>query len=158
MYETGGVVKTDYKNKYNNGMLCLSTPIDLKIAETIDCSLVRLYLDFIEPYFFSYEFYERFGYFPFDDREHGLFGVLDSYRDITGIEDNVKIFLLLQNISSGAYAYRGHLLCFCGSNCKTRDCHLEIKRLFLDEGVLRQAIQDYKTMENEINEYQRKTK
>ena len=65
VYETKGTLKPDYIHKYPNGMLCLSTPIDLKIAESRDCSLVRFYADFIEPYFFSYEFYERFGYFPY---------------------------------------------------------------------------------------------
>lgn len=158
VYETKGALKSDYIHKYSNGMLCLSTPIDLKIAESRDCSLVRLYADFIEPYFFSYEFYERFGFFPYEDRKHGLDGVLDSYREITGIEDYVKVYLLLQSISLRNYKYRGHLSCPCGSNCKTRNCHPNIKTLFLDENVVRQAKQDYKHMERVINEHQRETK
>ena len=158
VYETNRAVKKEYKHKYPDGMLCLSTPIDLKIAETKDCSLVKLYTDYIEPYFFSYEFYERYGYFPFDDREHGVIGIMDSYRDITGIDDSSKLLLLLNNIYYDKYKYRGHLPCPCGSNYKTRNCHPGIKDLFLNKSITQQAKMDYYCLELAFDEHKKEAK
>ena len=52
VYETKGAIRGDYKHKYKDGTLCLSTPIDLKLAEANDCSLIAFFKKFIEPYFF----------------------------------------------------------------------------------------------------------
>ena len=99
VYETKGAIREDYEHKYTDGMLCLSTPIDLKLAEAKDCSLVVFFYDFIEPYFFSYEYFERYGYYPFNDRCHGSVGILDSYCDLTGIKDYEKLAKLIMDIS-----------------------------------------------------------
>lgn len=158
VYETKGAVRKDYEHKYKDGMLCLSTPIDLKLAEAKDCSLVTFFNDFIEPYFFSYDYFERYGYYPFDDRCHGSVGIIDSYCDITGIKDYEKLAKLIMDISLGKYTYRGHLNCPCGSNNKTRNCHPNILNLFQNESIIEQVSRDYNFILRELNEYKRKAK
>ena len=158
VYETAGAIKPNYEHIYENGLLCLSTPIDLILSEDKDGSILGLYIDYIEPYFFSYEYFERYGFFPFGERKHGLFGVLDSYCDIIGMQDYAKVLSLLQKIAFDKYRYRGHLPCPCGSKLKTRNCHPKISKLFLNGRIVEQVKKDYNTMELVINECKRKAK
>lgn len=139
-------------------MLCLATTIDLKLAESKDCSMVSFYYDYIEPYFFSYEYYCRYGYFPFGDREHGLIGVIDSYCDIMGISDYKIAIALLNDIATDKYIYRGHLNCPCGSGLKARNCHPGLVNLFKDHEVFEQVKKDISDMKESFNEYKKSSK
>lgn len=158
VYETKGAIRNDYEHKYSDGMLCLSTPIDLKVSESKNCSLVAFYNDFIEPYFFSYDYFERYGYYPFEDRRHGLEGVLDSYCDIVGIKDYSLVWELIRDIALRKYKYRGHAKCPCGSNKKARNCHPNILDLCKDYNVIEQVIEDYKYILRVVNGYKKQTK
>lgn len=158
VYETQGKIEKNYKHKYIDGRLCLSAPLELKIAEANDCSFVVFYNNFIAPYFFSYEYFIRFGDYPFGDREHGLIGILASYCDVTGIDDNFKMFEIIRNIHTGNYKYRGHSLCPCGSSKKTRNCHPNIICLFKNKSIIEQIDADYDLILGELNEYKRKAK
>lgn len=158
VYETQGRIEKNYKHKYIDGSLCLSAPIELKIAEANDCSFVAFYTNFIAPYFFSYEYFMRFGNYPFGDREHGLIGILASYCDVTGINDDSKMFEIIRDIHTGNYKYRGHFLCPCGSGKKARNCHPNIVCLFKNKGIIEQIDNDYDLILGELNEYKRKAK
>lgn len=157
VFETSGIIK-DYMHKYTNGVLCLATTIDLKLSESIDCSFVSFFYNYIEPYFFSYEYYCRYGYFPFGDRAHGIEGIIDSYCDITGIKDYKTIITLLNDISVEKYVYRGHLACPCGSGIKARNCHPGIVNLFKSNDVLEQTKKDINTLKECYNEHKRTSK
>ena len=36
----------------------------------------------VEPYYYSYEYFSRFGEFPYGDRGHDLVGVIETYQQI----------------------------------------------------------------------------
>lgn len=97
-------------------------------------------LEFVEPYFFSYEYYQRFGCFPFGERSHGIEGVLQSFGDVFQETDNIKVCKILKFIYSDRY--RGHLPCPCGSGKKMRACHGDsIKPFFVNDG-LKKIVED----------------
>ena len=76
--------------------------------------------EFVEPYFFSYEYYQRFGCFPFGERSHGIEGILQSFGDVFQETDNIKVCKILMFIYSDRY--RDHLPCPCGSGKKYKNC------------------------------------
>ena len=158
VFETGNYIDMDYHHKYTNGKLCLATDIDLLTANIQQNSLVAFCKDFIEPYFYSYEYYKTYGFFPFGDREHAANGILSSYQDITGIRDFNKLAMFVLDILDNKYVYRGHLPCPCGSMKKTRQCHPRIRNLVDNPIVQRQIVLDWTRIMEKQNENKRKAK
>lgn len=110
-----------HKNK--NDILCLACDaemyLDLKTREDVTIS------DFIErfllPYVYSYTYYKKYGKVPFGDREHGILGIIDFYKDYFKLDDR---HITLQFLKYMAFEkYRGHNLCLCKSGKKLRNCH-----------------------------------
>lgn len=157
VYETGGHIK-DYHHKYVDDRLCLATNVDLLLSNCTDNSLVNFCQNYIEPYLFSYEYYVEYGFFPYGEREHDVKGILASYREITGIYDELEIVKFLLDLLKGSYVYRGHLPCHCGSEKKARNCHPKIRLLIQNELISRLVVNDCRTILEEINERKGKTK
>ena len=161
---------TDIRNQIDNTyqhfytetkQLCLATEAQIRLNFIDGFSLVRWMQDFVELYFFSYEYYQRYGEFPFGERSHGTLGILETYQDLFATCDIAKAYLILQFITSSSY--RGHLRCPCGSNKKMRNCHGE-KMLFAYQNktvmdiIQKDFIQIDAFVRKEIDEYQKKTK
>ena len=119
--DIGGSISDDYPHRYLSGELCLETETIIRIRFIDGFNLTKWMDEFVEPYYFSYEYYRRYCVFPFGDRPHDLDGLIDSYRDIFQENDPVITWKLMQYCSMGKY--RGHLPCPCGSGKRTRDCH-----------------------------------
>lgn len=153
--DIGECIDPEYPHRYVSGILCLATEIDFKLHFMNGFDLVKWMEDFVEPYYYSYEYFQRFGHYPFGDREHGYMGTLQSYCDWFESQKIEVISSILLRIES-TDCYRGHHSCFCGSKKKMRDCHGRKILPFYEHRNLRmQLITDLnnlrKELENERN-------
>lgn len=140
IFDVGNAIESNYSHRYISGKLCLETDSTIRIRFIDGFDLVSWMLEFVEPYFFSYEYYQRFGCFPFGERSHGIEGVLQSFGDVFQETDNIKVCKILKFIYSDRY--RGHLPCPCGSGKKMRACHGDsIKPFFVNDG-LKKIVED----------------
>lgn len=114
------IIRQDYPHRYADGSLCIETDTAIRMRFVDGFDLVAWMDEFVEPYFFSYEYYTRYEKFPFGERPHGLLGILDTYQDIVcATQENVATLLCY----AAEEVYRGHLPCPCGSGNKLRNCH-----------------------------------
>lgn len=113
-------IPSGFEHIYPNGSVCLATVGEI-LEYLIGSPTVSDFVNqFVNPFFFTLEYFEEYGTFPFGEREHGAKGLLSYYKerydlDTEHILDMAKI--VCKDI------YRGHHLCFCGSDKKLRDCH-----------------------------------
>ena len=111
--------------------------------------------EFVEVYYFSYEYYSRFGVFPFGERSHNELGILETYKDYFSTNDIVDAYKILKFICSSHY--RGHYPCPCGSNLRLRNCHGEkIILAYKNAIVMAQIQKDYKVIDKYVRELVKK--
>lgn len=145
--DTGNHISKDYPHRYENGVLCLETDASIRIRFLDGFSLVEWIQEFVEPYYFSYEFYQRYGEFPFGERGHGLQGIMETYQELFQEKEAVKVLALMSSISD--HPYRGHLLCPCGSGQKLRFCHGSVvMKYYTDKRLQEIVLNDYKIMKD----------
>ena len=111
----------NYQHYYSNGTLCLATDSQIRLRFIDGFDLIAWMEEFVETYFFSYEYYRCYGSFPFGDRAHGQRGVIQTYQDIFKTDDLRSTLKLMAHIMISPY--RGHQLCPCASGKRVRDCH-----------------------------------
>ena len=111
--DTGNHIDSNYPHRYLSGKLCLETDANVKIRFIDGFSLEAWMTEYVEPYYFSYEFFQRYGEFPFGERGHGWDGIIQAYSELFNEPDYIKTIRLMKSISIGQY--RGHALCPCGS-------------------------------------------
>lgn len=151
--DIGGHIDKEYPHKYLSGCLCLATEIDLRLHFQDGFDLVRWMDEFVEPYYYSYDYYKRFDCYPFGDREHGHFGAIQSYCDWFATSKIDTISSILLQIEANDH-YRGHHLCFCGSGKKLRECHGQKVLCFYQHPQLRnQLISDLNNFRKELQEF-----
>ena len=119
--ETANMIDVGYPHRYKDGSLCLETNTAIRMRFIDGFDLAAWMDEFVEPYFFSYEFYVRYGTFPFGERPHGLNGIIQTYQEIFHANDGGSTCALLRYAAEEAY--RGHVSCPCGSGEKLRKCH-----------------------------------
>lgn len=90
--DRGNRIAEDYPHRYKNGELCLETDTSIRIRFSDGFSLTLWMQEFVEPYYFSYEFYRRYGEFPFGERGHGLQGIVETYQDLFQEQNALKVF------------------------------------------------------------------
>jgi len=124
--ELGNKIRSSYPHRYDTGELCLEAPARIKLTCVEDDSFnFETWVEcFLVPYFFSYEFYKRYGRYPFGERAHGEKGILEYYGELFHLTSEQQTRKFLQLVSK-MDIYRGHHLCPCGSNLRIRDCHKE---------------------------------
>lgn len=158
--DTGNHIDSNYPHRYLSGKLCLETDTNIKIR-FIDVFLLEAWMtEYVEPYYFSYEFFQRYGEFPFGERGHGWNGIIQTYSDFFNEPDCVKTIRLMASIST--HQYRGHALCPCGSGKKLRYCHgTFIMKFYADDRLKVIVRKDFLSLEEDVkkyNEQQRNTK
>lgn len=152
MIDIGNQIEKGYPHRYADGQLCLETDAAIRTYFIAGFNLEIWMRDFVEPYYFSYEYYQRYGVFPFGERAHGIEGVLQTYGEYFNEVDYVKIFRLMECIQFGQY--RGHLPCPCGSGKKMRSCHGKFIKKFFENNNLKVIVQsDYKTIREVLDAY-----
>jgi SEC-C motif. len=158
--DAGHSIDESYPHRYIDGELCLETDTHIRIRFIDGFSLSAWVSEYVETYFFSYEYYQRYGDYPFGERGHGNIGVIQTYEELFKESDIVKVFKLMGFISS--QHYRGHLLCPCGSGKKLRICHgILIMKYFENDRLNAIVRNDYQMICEEFkryNEQQRNTK
>lgn len=152
VFDRGNHIESSYPHRYTDGRLCLETDTHIKVRFADGFSLETWMSEYVETYFFSYEFYQRYGIFPFGERGHGWDGVFQTYSDLFGETDQVKVLRLMRAISS--CKYRGHSLCPCGSGRNLRSCHgAQTMKYYTDDRLKRIVQSDYRRLEEEIKQY-----
>ena len=130
----------NYPHRYLNGKLCLETDTSIRVRFVDGFSLEAWLEEFVEPYYFSYEFYQRYGEFPFGERGHDWKGIIQTYSDYFNEPDVVKTIRLMAFISDKKY--RGHILCPCGSGRRLRSCHGPFIMKYCVDNRLRKIVRD----------------
>lgn len=119
--ETANMIDAEYPHRYRDGSLCLETETAIRMRFFDGFNLATWMDEFVEPFFFSYEYYKRFGVFPFGERPHGLGGILHTYQELLHVDNPGTAITLLRYVADEEY--RGHQPCLCGSGQKLRKCH-----------------------------------
>lgn len=142
VWDIGNSIDKSYTHRYPNGKLCLDTDAFIAFCFYKGFDLSQWMQNIVEPYFFSYEYYKRFGEYPLGERGHNLNGVVETYQQLFQEQDFVKVCKLLRAISERKY--RGHMPCPCDSGIITRKCHGKyIYPFFSDEHLNAVANKDY---------------
>lgn len=149
--DTGKHIMQDYHHYYPNGKLCLATDSQIRIRFIEGFDLVAWMSEFVEVYYFSYEYYKRFGIFPFGERAHDLLGIIQTYQDFLLARDEAEAYKLMHFIKS--QVYRGHKPCPCGSGKLLRNCHGKAMLIFYkDTRIKKILINDLDAIDRELNE------
>ncbi|MFA5383106.1 MAG: SEC-C domain-containing protein [Eubacteriales bacterium] len=147
--DTDRQIKQDYHHYYPNGRLCLATDSQIRIRFIDGFNLVEWMSEFVEIYYFSYEYYERFGIFPFGERAHGSWGIIQTYQDFLMAKDEVETYKLMHFIKN--QMYRGHHPCPCGSEKPLRNCHGQAMfRFYKDTRIKKIMMNDLISFDKEL--------
>ena len=138
--DTDRQIEQDYHHYYQNGKLCLATDSQMRIRFIDGFNLIAWMSEFVEVYYFSYEYYKRFGIFPFGERAHGLWGILQTYQDYLMSKDEAETYRLMHFIKS--QVYRGHHSCACGSGELLRNCHGQAMLRFYEDARIKKIMTD----------------
>ena len=150
--DAGNHIDSNYPHRYLSGKLCLETDANIKIRFIDGFFLEAWMIEYVEPYYFSYEFFQRYGEFPFGERGHDWEGIIQTYSDYFNEPDVVKTIKLMAFISG--QKYRGHVLCPCGSGQKLRTCHGPfIMKFFADNRLKAIVRRDYLSIEEAVRKY-----
>lgn len=141
-----------HQNK-EDGTLCLETDTAIKLRFIDAFNLTEWMDEYVEPYFFSYEYFCRFGCFPFGERSHWIMGLVETYQDIFNEHDYIKAYKLIKY--AGTKNYVGHEECPCGSGHRLRKCHGPFLYPYMTDLRKKQIIQDdIDTIQEEIIAYE----
>lgn len=150
--DIGQAIDDNYPHRYTDRRLCLETDTCIRFRFIEGFSLPVWLSEYVEPYFFSYEYYKRYGEFPFGERGHGLEGILQTYEELFKESNAPKIFDLMASIAT--QHYRGHMLCPCGSGEKLRACHGKmVMKYYTDERLTQIVRKDYQMMREALTQY-----
>lgn len=61
--DTGNHIDSSYPHRYSDGRLCLETDTAMRLHYVDGFDLLAWVTDYVEPYYFSYEYYQRYGCF-----------------------------------------------------------------------------------------------
>ena len=76
----------------------------------------------LHDYFVSQSWFEAKGEWPYDQRSHDEEGIIESYAELLGLEENTGVIADHLRLLSRAQG-KGHARCPCGSGLRLRDCH-----------------------------------
>ena len=119
--ETEHYISKKYPHILLDGNLCLATESNIRYDFRNGFNIMNWMQNYVEVYFFSYEYYQRYECFPFGERSHGSLGIKEFYRDLFKVSDTDKAYSLMIFIAEKPY--RGHQACPCNSSLNMRNCH-----------------------------------
>jgi len=150
--DVGHNIDESYPHRYADGRLCLETDASIRVRFIEGFSLSAWISEYVETYFFSYEYYRRYGDYPFGERGHGIDGVLQTYEELFKEPDVLKVYRLMASISS--HRYRGHMLCPCGSGKKFRACHgMTVMKYYRNDRLNTIVHEDYQMIREALEKY-----
>lgn len=101
--DAGNQIDSSYPHRYKDGGLCLEIDTVIKLKFLNGMTLSEWMLNYVETYFFSYEYFKRYGVFPFGERAHGIIGLLDYYGEKLNETDLTKTYYLMRYIATKPY-------------------------------------------------------
>lgn len=145
--DIGHHIDVNYPHRYSNRELCLGTDTEIILTCVIDGSFdVYLWFEkFVIPYYYSYEYYNRMGEYPFGERSHGSKGILEYYMDVFNLDTHRQAYNFMRFVQSHQI-YRGHYFCPCGSEKRIRDCHKIAFERALASNIKERIIEDLKVV------------
>ena len=77
----------------------------------------------LRDFFLSQAWFEQHGEWPFKQWKHGVEGIFEYYRELTGVMDANAVIRYVRVLSYPRL--KGHIQCPCGSKLRLRDCCYE---------------------------------
>lgn len=119
--ETGGRIPRELDRHINtNGTCCIGVHGEWEFTSA-DTSFGAFLTGPVRDFFLSQLHFEAHGVWPFDQRAHGLPGMIESYAELLGVGND-------EDIVADTLAYlrleetKGHWHCPCGSGAPLRRC------------------------------------
>lgn len=126
VYDCKRIIKKTYPHIYADRRLCLATDMEQYMFLNEKRSICLWIKKYVESYFFSYEYHNRYGVYPFGEYSHGVKGMLEFCAEYLNLNDinkkRIEDFLNYIFLRR----YRGHDFCPCGNLKKVRNCHKEL--------------------------------
>ena len=142
VFASGYSLPNGYSHVFvRNGQLCLGTMADQRFFIAEGHSLNEWVESYVVPFFFSTEYFRKYGYSPFGERSHGFKGTLEYYQELFGLDNIESAFRFLELIATRNY--RGSTMCPCNSGKQIRDCHRVVIQRYSAEMYKEQILQDY---------------
>ncbi len=129
MIEVDGAIPVAY-HRNPDSSLCLGTPAELYLifrkAPNLDSFMNRI----VNPYLYRWLSVKEAGVPAWEDRSHGLDGLVESYSELLKSDDvGVLVRLLTKAIVDGIHPNQP---CSCGSGVKFKHCHMKRVRRIMD--------------------------
>ncbi len=105
------------------GALCLGVSEELWLAMNGDFSLERVLDIPVRNYLIGNSLVEQGEEWPTGDRGHGVKGIIEFYRTLLGIKDELVLLRFLRSFIFKKH--KGHWPCPCGSGRVLRKCHMD---------------------------------
>ncbi|HUU96350.1 MAG TPA: hypothetical protein VM487_11465 [Phycisphaerae bacterium] len=118
--ETGGKIPEDF---HTNGdtTRCLGVPLEVRMRFSEHATLIHYLTGQVVPFLFSHAYFSLYGDMPFGERPHGAAGLLDFYKELLGVEQDLVVLGFLRILADDDY--KGHVPCPCGRGLILRKCH-----------------------------------
>jgi len=118
--EIGGRIPKEF-HTYSDDTLCLGSPLEVNMKFRKQETLLGFVEDLLVPFLYGYSYKEKYGEMPYGELSHGMNGILESYKGLFLVDDDMAVIAFLKILADDNY--RGHISCPCGSNAKLRNCH-----------------------------------
>lgn len=115
-----GRIPEDFHTNHD-GTLCLDTPIRLKMRFSKDPTLIGFVEQLLIPYLAAFSVYEREGRLPFGAWQHGGAGILQCYKQMLSLKNDIVVLRFLYMLSEGIRLRREK--CPCGMDRRYNGCH-----------------------------------
>ena len=123
VYETGErIPKTADRHVFPGSGICCLGVWEEWLLTTSEPSFSEFLSGLLKDYFVGQSWFEVKGEWPYGERSHGIYGLVESYAEILGTEEKLEI--VVAHLKTLALpAAKGHLECPCGSKIRLRNCH-----------------------------------
>jgi len=133
----------------SGGVCCLSTQAKMYYDLGGDIKLVKWLNEFAHPFLANHVYRVKTGHYANEEFSHGNKGILEGWKKIIQLEDNIQTFTYLQQMI-GRKSLSLNQKCFCGSGKKYKRCYLLNQRDHLMNIPTSQIIKDITAISKEI--------
>jgi hypothetical protein len=102
IYDIENILLNNF-HKNPDGSLCLGTEIDIRRVLFKNNSLSEWIKKCVEPFIFSSVYFEKYGMLIFGEREHGVIGEINSFKDFFNFLNFNETYLFLKFIFCRKY-------------------------------------------------------
>ena len=122
VWETSNMVPENYSHFMNDSTLCLGINTELAIKLQRNPSLTFFVETFVADYFYSLNFWIKYGSVPYGERSHYQEGVYEFYKEYFFVNTKEKVLSLLKTIVQKENRNTKKSSCPCGSRLPVYLC------------------------------------